>query len=417
MSRLRTTTAPASVCEDPEGDREPSDLAGLYLLDHRGTLAWLDICGTPVPDPRLTKALTAGIDTVLERYRGRAMDAPYLGLITDGESKTGAQCPCMLVFSDAVLNSLFDAGRRPETPPTSYEKHNKSKNIVQGMELLLNKKRGDGSLFPYFCPVLFVPEVERGELGERYGLEVFGEAVYEVLDLAAPYLYNRRPPREIFDMRATMRRSHAGYVPGNRMDAVRRRRGEEPMSGSEDRTRALVQPQVFAKTPPSMRIVDDTFFGEGDAVTGWLLEWFSPFNELTETQREIIAGYEAIRKVPAGTRLIERGSMDDACVYLIEGTLNLETEDGGEIRVSGGTRRSRLPISVITPHVYDVTAVTEVSIIVFSQNLVQKINEITRTYTGVNREHCNGVSTAAISNGVQSIYFEYSNVSVPCDEG
>ena len=167
MSRLTTTTAPASVCEDLGGDREPSRLAGLYLLDHRGTLACLDVCGTPVPDPRLTKGLSVGIDTLLESCRNGAVDAPYLGLITEDESQTDAQSPCTLVFSDAVLNSLFDAGRRSETPPTSYEKHNKSKSIVQGMELLLNKKRVGESFFPYFCPVLFAPGVERVGRGER----------------------------------------------------------------------------------------------------------------------------------------------------------------------------------------------------------------------------------------------------------
>lgn len=168
-------------------------------------------------------------------------------------------------------------------------------------------------------------------------------------------------------------------------------------------------PEPVADTPDVgtdavLEPLHDSCFNEGDAVTGWLLEWFSPFNELTDTQREIIAGYETIRKAAGGTRLIEQGSREDTCIYLVEGSLTLTGPDGGTMVIKAGTRRSRLPISVLSPHVYGVTAATDVSVIAFSQTLVRRVIEISTTYTSTGPGRDADASTAAISNGAQALY-------------
>lgn len=129
-----------------------------------------------------------------------------------------------------------------------------------------------------------------------------------------------------------------------------------------------------------------------------------PFNDLTGTQREIVAGYETVRKAKAGTCLIEQGSRDDICIYLVEGSLSLAGPDGATMVIKAGTRRSRLPISVLSPHVYDVTAMTDASFIALSQKLVRRITEITTTYTSVGPRQEPESSTAAISNETQALY-------------
>lgn len=121
-------------------------------------------------------------------------------------------------------------------------------------------------------------------------------------------------------------------------------------------------------------------FRDGDVVTSWLLGWFSPFNELTDAQREIVAGYETVRELEAGARLVEPGFEDDACIYLVEGKVALVAEDGATMHVSGGTKRSRLPVSGLMPREHTVTAMTDVSVIAFSRTFTGKINEAARTY-------------------------------------
>lgn len=175
----------------------------------------------------------------------------------------------------------------------------------------------------------------------------------------------------------------------------------------EARTPRVPEPEVATSdmaTDAVLEPLNASCFNDGDAVTGWLLEWFSPFNELTDTQREILAGYETIRKAAGGTQLIEQGSLDDICIYLIEGSLVLEGPDGGTMVIKAGTRRSRLPISVLTPHVYGVNAATDVSVIAFSQKLVRRIIEISTTYTSTGPGRDADASTAAISNGAQALY-------------
>lgn len=383
---------PVQMSEDCfDRERDLSCLAGLYVLTSQGSIARLDAEGIPVMEPCLTARLSSGIDTFLDQFRAGEARESCLGAIVNAEAGTTGK----LVFTDGLLNDLFDAGRQSGMPLTMYERRNKAKSVFQGMELLLNKKRSTEPYFPYFCPILFTPESDQDTLADRYGIDpdTATEVLYEVLDLSAPFLSSHCPPEALFEIRADMRRSQAGAAPEDNTGSS----GALTTTGNQD-------------SMPPLRAVSDTFFKEGDAMTGWLLEWFSPFNELTETQREIIAGYETIRKAATGTRLIERGSTADHCIYLVEGTLELVTEEGEAIRVSGGTRRSRLPISILTPHVYDVTAVTDVSVVVFSQKLVRKINEITRTYTGINRARSPEDSTAAISNGAQSVYFRHADV-------
>lgn len=366
---LKQQMAPARLVEDRTGSHQgQSCLAGLYLLTERGALARIDADGEPVVDQALTRRLAFRLQAVLDQYRSGALDALSLGLIMDTElaeqRSTGA-----MIFSDRVLDARPGEVGRMVT-------------ACQGINLLLNGSGGGGPSAPEFCPVLFVPEVDDEILRERYGVDsALSLHQLEVLDLFALSANNSHKSPELLSLVETMRRG----------------RGAAPVS-ARDNTETAPDPiarycaELMANPP------HDSCFDEGDAVTGWLLDWFSPFNELTDTQREIIAGYETLRKARSGSRLIERRSRDDLCIYLVEGSLLLEGADGGSMTVKAGTRRSRLPISVLTPHAYEVTALTEVSYIAFSQKLVRRVIEIATTYTSVDP------GTAAISNGVQSIY-------------
>lgn len=371
-----------------ETDAYRSCLEGLYVLAADGTLARFDADGALNPEPGLSAGLSSRVEAVLSQYRSGAAGELGLGLIVDtgGERRWDAG---MLVLGDRALNELFDAGRAPGTPPTAYERRNRNKTVFRGMELLLTRQKALQPLSPRFCPVLFAPEVNRAALVERYQADFPGDAaVFEVLDLAAPFAANSRVPEELPAMVRRMRHAQTEaartFPPGARVHA-----GTELLPVREP--------------GPAAADAGAACFSEGDPVTGWLLEGYSPFNELTDMQRDIVAGYETVRRVEAGSRLIERGTRDDKCIYLVEGVLSLGAPDGETIRVAAGTHRARLPISVLTPHAYDVVADTPAGIIVFGQKLVRRIIDTTRTYTSV--ERAAGCSTAAISNGLLATYF------------
>lgn len=189
-------------------------------------------------------------------------------------------------------------------------------------------------------------------------------------------------------------------VPGLLTDELVSGKAEEPVFEAVVGPCALMEGDRPADLPRGL----ETCFNDGDAVTGWLLEWFSPFNELTDVQRDIIAGYETIHKAGPGECLVKQGTRDDRCLYLVEGRLALEGAAGERMVVQAGTRRSRLPISVLAPHVYNVTAETDVSVVVFSQALLRRIIEVTTTYTSVGSHRDAAAATAAISSSAQEVY-------------
>lgn len=415
MSLMKQSLAPLQQCD--EADRaalQPSSLHGLYMLTGDGGLARLDINGRPAMEPDMSVALQDHVAVLLRSYRQSAPGNHNLGLIAGSNTQPGCN-DATLIFSDWVLDELFDTGRLPGMPLTLCEQRNKFKSVFQGMEILLHKERSSTASLPHFCPVLVDPRMELDALCERYNVERLEDApLFEILDLSATDSTTGRARGELMRM---VRQMRSAQMPA---------RGDTPaVSDSHDGAKARapsvsLPAAILALGARSMcsaplAPVPETCFNSGDPVNGWLLEWFTPFNELTDTQRDIIAGYETIIKAPAGTTLIERGSSDDTCIYLVEGTLALTGMDGSAMRVSGGTRRSRLPISLLSPHAFDVTAVTDVSLIQFNRQLIEKINEITRTYNSVEPGSGPAHSTADISNGAQTAYLRHDTMKWPED--
>lgn len=405
MNMLKQQMTSAFMVEEYAGFGDTRTcLAGLYLLTDQGTLARFDAEGRLTEDTELTARLSPRLQTVLSQYRSGGVGDLSLGLIVDSELEqpwsTGT-----LYFSDRALNELLDAGRCAGASMTQYEQMDRTTTVRRGWELFLDGSRPLQPRLPGYCPVLFVPEAACEVLRERYGADfAVNRELFEVLDLSAPLAPNDHLPHELLSMIRTMRATQldgdAHAVPGEStgemmMEAFSSQNAggfAAPFADPGNRADGVLAPPA------------DSCFNDGDPVTGWLLEWFTPFNELTEMQRDIIAGYETIRKGRSGQRLIERGTREDVCIYLVEGSLALEGPDGGTMLVKAGTRRSRLPISVLTPHAYNVTATTDVSIIVFSQKLVRRVIEIATTYTSLDSRQDSGASTAAISNGVQALY-------------
>jgi len=373
MTVLKQRMAPVVSMDARVGDesRRPC-LAGLYLLTTQGGLARFDDNGDLLIEWELNESLAFRLQSVLQQYRSGAAESLSLALVADSEVDPQWNTGTLMLGARARRELC---GERVNDGETALERLDPGAMTVrQGMGLLL----GGAVDPPQFCPVLFPAEVGSEFLHERYGIDcAVDRELFEVLDLAMPFASNGAMPEDLLAMVSSMRRNVDGAAT------------TEPAA---NRMESWLEPPT------------DSYFDNGDAVTGWLLESFSPFNVLTDTQREIIAGYETIHKAESGARLIERGSRDDLCIYLVEGALSLTGPDGATMLVKAGTPRARLPISVLTPHVYDVTAVSDVSIIVFSQKLVRRIIDITTTYTSVGSRQELDASTSAISNGVQGLY-------------
>lgn len=125
---------------------------------------------------------------------------------------------------------------------------------------------------------------------------------------------------------------------------------------------------------------DRPSFNDGDPVTSELLSRFSPFRELNDSLRRMFVGNLTISRKPHGSSLIRRGSEDDTTIYLLEGTLLLTAVDGREIHVAAGTSRACRPLCMLRPHVYSVTSLTDVAVIILSQEMVNEVTRIVAKY-------------------------------------
>lgn len=110
------------------------------------------------------------------------------------------------------------------------------------------------------------------------------------------------------------------------------------------------------------------------------LAWFAPFDELNNLLRQVIAREHHLAEVPAGTVLVERGSLKDVSIYLVEGVVEVESFDGKRFGITAGTDDAHFPISVLRPHAYTVRAVTDVTAILLSQEVVRKAARVTAAY-------------------------------------
>jgi len=403
MNRLRSSTIPVPHCGAAGApERSANSLSGLYWLDASGCLARCDTRGRRIADPHATATLKDPIGAVLKCYREGRLEGLNLALAADPEAATGT-----MVYSDWLLNELFPAGRGPCQAPTLYAQRNKLKNMAEGMALLLCPEHAAASNGPRYCPVLVAPQAGADVLCARYGVPHIGPYIgdtpcFEVLNLAAPY---GTPARARDGLMAMVRHMRAGQL----RPAVVGVDGPAP-SGLSTMGPAAAPAELAGPEPGAA-----TCFGNGDPVSGPLLEWFTPFNELSGAQRDIIAGCEAIRKAGAGRVLVKRGARHGICIYLLEGALAVTAPDGARMHVRGGTRRSRLPISALSPHVFEVTALSDVSMIVFEAGLIEELSKITRTYTSVARGAAPRPTAADASNSALAARLRHPGVKSPAD--
>jgi len=357
-------------------------IEGFYVLSPRGKLGRYCEDGRFAEEPTLTRALAAKIDELLGRYRDQDAESPVIGLVT----RNGGDRPwggATLILNDDALRDVFSTGNDRGAPLTAFQKRNKVKSVYRGMELLLDTEKSSQPGYSRFCPVLFAPEVDSGMLRRRHGIESVDTGdVLEVLDLLAAFDPAEHRAPAVSHMVETMRES--GITP------ELRRPSELMLVDDADDTGpfgvdASAPVEDGAQADPWEHLTEERniCFNDGDAVTYWLLGCFAPFDGLNDLQRQFVARGLTVEKKRAGTTLIEIGSEEDTCVYLVEGTLELEAFDGRLTTVVGGTRHAHLPLSQLHPHAFTVRAASDVTVIFVRQTLVRQVNRVTSPCAGI----------------------------------
>lgn len=111
--------------------------------------------------------------------------------------------------------------------------------------------------------------------------------------------------------------------------------------------------------------------------------WRDPSYGFSNSIYQLVTRRQRTTSRPAGTVLITRGSFADHSIYLVEGTVRIEAYDGKMFEVAAGTRDARFPISVLRPHAYKVTAVSDVSVIPLSRQMIDELTRIVASHGSV----------------------------------
>lgn len=113
------------------------------------------------------------------------------------------------------------------------------------------------------------------------------------------------------------------------------------------------------------------------AVSLALLQRFEPFESITDKQLDAIASHVQVSRAPKGTFLIKRGKPLKEVTFLLEGRVDLVDASFNSESVTGGTDRSREPLTQQSPSVVSALAKSDVEVL----NVAHQAFEILEDWT------------------------------------
>lgn len=106
------------------------------------------------------------------------------------------------------------------------------------------------------------------------------------------------------------------------------------------------------------------------------LKQFQPLNRLTDDQLVLLASRAERRTHGPGQRVVERGVRDGLDIFLIAGSVELESIDGRKSTIDADTDKALNPIARLQPRMYNVTAIKASEFLVIQQDI---LNQLLRT--------------------------------------
>jgi len=103
------------------------------------------------------------------------------------------------------------------------------------------------------------------------------------------------------------------------------------------------------------------------------LKQFQPLNRLTDDQLVLLASRAERRTHGPGQRVVERGVRDGLDIFLIAGSVELESIDGRKSTIEAETDKALNPIARLQPRMYNVTAIKASEFLVIHQDILNQL--------------------------------------------
>lgn len=375
------------------------DLTNFFILLDNGQLGSYTAKGDFVLHKESTTAFAEIIEQLLNEYKENPDSPGYrLGIVYPTREEHPWKSASFAV-DQHILRKLYPSGGTQGAELTSFQKRNIEKSIYQGVELLM--EHHDESLpgVQIYCPVLYfrkktladyLPVLMREEHPQDSTTPVM-----DVLNLLAPLPISRRSNKEIVAVTRKIyegvihkdsRKNAYGFLSQKGKAGIVSEPVAEDMSAQVDRALADIfgdrSNQEFSSLMKA-HCEPETY----ERVGRWLedpyqyikpeqLKLYSRFRNLSMDGLVILADQHPIFRAPVTTQLLARGTADNWNMYLLEGALELEAEDGEKIIVEAHTPQASAPISSLKPRIFTVTAATPVKFLWMFDPFVETLVKI-----------------------------------------
>lgn len=374
-----------------------SGLTGFYVLTSDGQLGTYDQDGKFVMDAKLTKAFADYNRRFLMTYLQSPEKGNFrLAIIHRTQEKRpwGSET---LLLEKSIVRRLYPMTGTTELDLTAFQKKNREKSIYRGMEIFLEYKDVSTPDLPVYCPVLYDRGKTLGDYAANLDCPVTSAdretPVVEILNMLAGIPVGKRCTPEVAVLKERIyqgivkkdMRKSAEYtlIEDIRRNAVTANSDptNDPYADVDKRAERQVtldskaggQAANHANDSALIGNIASSLIGRPEPAEPEILRIFSRFRDLDHEKLATLAERCLVYKVPPGTQLLERGTMDTSNLYLIDGTVQLVAADGVLKNIEGGTSTASNPISCLKPRMYTVSALTRVAFLWIDDKLVDEI--------------------------------------------
>jgi hypothetical protein len=375
------------------------DLTNFFILLDNGQLGSYTPEGKFILHKDFTDSFGEVIESLLQEYIANPDVPGYrLGIVYPTREEHPWKSASLAMEQD-LLRKLYPSGGTQGAELTAFQKRNIEKSIYQGIELLM--EHHDESLpgVQIYCPVMFfrkqtladyLPVLARAEHAQDKSTPVI-----DVLNLFAPLPLSRRSSKEVV---AITKKIYEGVI---HKEARKSDYGFLSQKGKSPSVASSAPEDVSAQVDRALMDIFGERSSEGfsslmkahcspetyERVGKWLedpyqyvkpeqIRFYSRFRDLSVNGLTILADQHPIFRAPVTTQLLARGTSDNWNLYLLEGALQLEAEDGEKLTVEAHTPQAAAPISSLKPRMFTVTAATPVKFLWMYDPFVETLIKI-----------------------------------------
>lgn len=374
------------------------DLANFFILLGNGQLGSYNAKGEFLLHKSFTENFADFTSELLKNYQADPDSSGYRIAIVYPTREERPWKSASLALETETIRRLYPTSGPRREELTSFQKRNIENSIYRGIELLMEYQDEALPGNQIYCPVLHYRQTKLSDYLHLLAREEHPDdkstPVLEVLNFLAPVPFGGRSSEPIAKFTTAIYEGvinksarHTSY------DFLKHRGGSVNIESVSKEVSDLADQAITSIFGERVR---EGFSGMMQAhcspetyerVSRWLeepykyiepeqLKFYSRFRRLGIDGLIVLSDKHPIFRAPVQTQLLARGTSDKWNMYLIDGVVELEAEDGEKFTVEAKTPQATTPIASLKPRIFTVTAVTPVQFLWMMDDFVDSVVNI-----------------------------------------